>query len=99
MVFAVCAQRVSSDIVPDIGGERGGKIAQLRATPSERPVVFCLIVQCDFGMKKVKLRTPNAPLYDAPGAQGAGPATQHCLVRAMHTPADRFHCQSPGTMP
>jgi hypothetical protein len=51
MVFAVCAQRVSSDIVPDIGGERGGKIAQLRATPSGRPVVFCLIVQCDFGMK------------------------------------------------
>ena len=85
MVFAVCAQRVSSDIVPDIGGERGGKIAQLRATPSGRPVVFGLIVQCDFGMK---LATPSAPLYDAPGAQGAGPATQHCLVRAMHTPAD-----------
>jgi hypothetical protein len=27
MVFAVCAQRVSSDIVPDIDGARGGKIA------------------------------------------------------------------------
>jgi len=28
MVFAVYAQRVSSDIVLDIGGESGGKIAQ-----------------------------------------------------------------------
>ena len=36
MVSAVCAQRVSSDIVPDIGGERGGKIVQYRATPAGR---------------------------------------------------------------
>ena len=36
MVSAVCAQRVSSDIVPDIGGERCGKIVQYRATPAGR---------------------------------------------------------------
>ena len=39
MVFAVCAQRVSSDIVPDIDGARGGKIAS---------------TQLDFGDKKVR---------------------------------------------
>ena len=81
MVFAVCAQRVSSDIVPDIGGERGGKIAQLRATPSGRPVVFCLIVQCDFGMKKVR-NPKRATLRRARGPRrGSGYAT---LPRPSH---------------
>jgi hypothetical protein len=37
MVFAVCAQRVCSDIVPDIGGERSGKnrpVARRAAQPT-----------------------------------------------------------------
>jgi len=40
----VCAQRVSSDIVPDIGGERGGKKDSVARSPARtaRPVVFCL---------------------------------------------------------
>jgi hypothetical protein len=38
LVFAVCAQRVPNDIVPDIGDEPGGKSDLVARGPVARPV-------------------------------------------------------------
>src|SRR5262245_8778249 len=66
MVFAVYAQRVSSDIVWTSAAR---VVVRLPSNPFGRPVILCLIVQCDFGMKKVRNR--KRATLRAPGAQGA----------------------------
>jgi hypothetical protein len=46
--FAVCAQRVPNDIVPDIGDERGVGDAVARSPPGGSPGSLLPIVHCDF---------------------------------------------------
>ena len=85
MVFAVCVQRGSSDIVPDIGGERGGN----RATrPSGRPVVFCLIVFMTRLRPKARVRLRGTassepcirPLINSTAPSGAAEAFGYGLA-------------------